>query len=733
MRRSPKCNGLRRHLTGPARPLLALATILPLLAAAGPPRHATPAIQQAEAQQVAPPEMAGRHRQWLEEDVIYIIAPVEREAFLMLESDEQREAFIEAFWRTRDPTPGTVRNEVREEHVRRLQYANRYLGAETPRRGWQTDRGRIYIQLGEPADTQSYADPRAFYPIELWMYRVDPRATGLPPFFYVMFYRPLQGGEYRMYDPITDGPGALAKEIMLQMDDPRMIVDRLLRTVGHEVALASVNLIPTEGTSFINPRPSSRNTMLFGAIEEAPLKGVDISYASGFVANRGDVDASVVFDPMPVQLSALAFWDERGLTYLHYGVEVPQEKVLIGEYESDYYLSLGLDLEIHDQRDAPVLVGGDAIEEHFDEARAQQVATAPLAYYDRVELVPGVYDVSITLKNRITGDTAVSGARLSVPNTADDSIALSDLLIAAAASPFAAPPDEEPRAFRFGGEQFVPAAGGRLPSGGTAELFMQLVATPDLGASETVELEAVLLDDEGTEVASATAAAAPVAAAPAPTPLRLSLPLVGAGPGAYSLYVTALLSSGQRLIREGRVELVNRPAFRLPEVLVASEVRLEGSEEYQLRGWQHLRKGELRAAEAYLGGALDRDPQNIGLRRSLAGIEMNLGEPADAVAVIRPLAQRPGAAGIDLLIFSQALRRSGAAAEAAAAARTLLQTGRPSAPAYNALAEALADLGNTDEAIAAYEASLAINPGQPEVREALARLKDLRGRPPADK
>ncbi|HJN47925.1 MAG TPA: GWxTD domain-containing protein [Acidobacteriota bacterium] len=679
--------------------------------------------QALEPQVVA--ELPPPHQQWLEQIVGYIISPLEREAFLVLTSNELRDGFINAFWRSRDPTPGTVRNERREEHQERIAYANRYLGTETPRPGWRTDRGRVYIKLGPPADKLTYPDPRSFYPIELWFYRSDPGTSGLPPFFYVMFFRPFQAGEFKMYDPITDGPGALAKDFMLEMADAREIVDRLLTGIGHEVALASINLIPTERTNLNRPRPSARNNFLFAAIEEAPLKGLNDSYAREFVANSGDVEARVVFDIIPLQLSTAAFWDERGLPYLHYGVEVPQEKVLIGEYESEFYLSLDLTVDITDPRGQTVIYGGDDIEEYFDETRAARVVQAPLAYYDRVELVPGFYRIAVTLTNRITDDSAVAETRVSVPNVSDDNIMLSDLLVASSATPVIGAEAAERRAFRFGGEQFTPAPQGRLPVNGTAELFMQMAATPDLGTDTTVEVSAALLTEQGTEVSTTRVAPTSIVPAPELTPLRVSLSLAGADEAPHTIRMVALLSNGQRLLRDARVEIVPAAVFELPEVLVAREDAGDGTSEYQLRGWQHLRKGELRAAEAYFSGGLERDPENIPLRRTLASIEMNLGEYVAAAAIMSPLAQRRGAMGFDLLVYSQALRKAGAPTEAAAVARTLLQANRPTAPAYQALAEALADLGSNAEAIAACELSLALDPDQPEVRELLTRLREL--------
>jgi len=678
-----------------------------------------------------PAELALRHREWIEEKVVYIITPIEKEAFLLLGSDALRDAFVEAFWRTRDPTPGTVTNEARDGYEERLAYAARYLGAETPRPGWRTDRGRTYIQLGPPSDKLTYHDPGAFYPIELWFYRTDPGPTGLPPFFWVMFFRPFQTGEYRMYDPVTDGPAALTSEFMLAEAPAAQIVDRLLFGIGHEVAMASVNLIPTDFTDLRNPRPSIRNAQLFASIEEAPLKGINVEYAHRFVANRGEVEATVVYETLPLQIAAAAFWDERGMPYLHYGVQVPAQRVLLGQFEDDYYLSLRLEVDVRDARGETIIFGGDDIQQSFEKDRADQIIRAPLAYYDRMDLVPGLYDLSVTLRNKVTDDASLAVARVSVPFAGDDRVALSDLLVASAVYPLSpAEASEEPRAFRFGREQFIPVLkGGRLPQGGTAELFMQMVATPDLELTTTVRVSATLIDAEGAEVMTLVGIPTSIMRAPAPTPLRVTIPLDTVAEGFYDVVVMAELSNGQRLVREEKLEVV-KPALAVrPEVLLAREVRATGLEEYQLRGGQHVRKGELAAAGAYFGVALDRDGNNIAFRRALAGIQVTLGLYAEAIELLRPLVASPAALHLDSLLLSEALRETGSPAEAARLARSVLANGRPTPGAYNALADALVDLGRTTDAIAAYEASLVLDKDQPAVREKLTRLKgDTRAR-----
>ncbi len=72
------------------------------------------------------------HRRWLNEDVVYIILEKERDVFLDLESEEQRDLFVEAFWAKRDPYPATLENEYQTEHYRRVEHANEYFSRDAP-------------------------------------------------------------------------------------------------------------------------------------------------------------------------------------------------------------------------------------------------------------------------------------------------------------------------------------------------------------------------------------------------------------------------------------------------------------------------------------------------------------------------------------------------------------------------------------------------------------------------
>lgn len=127
-------------------------------------------------------KLGGVYKKWLDEDVRWIITDEELSAFKKLSNNAERDIFIEGFWQRRDPTPDTAENEYKEEHYRRIAYANEHFAAGMP--GWRTDRGRIYIMYGPPTSTDSHPMGGPYqrpaeegggstetFPFEVWRYR----------------------------------------------------------------------------------------------------------------------------------------------------------------------------------------------------------------------------------------------------------------------------------------------------------------------------------------------------------------------------------------------------------------------------------------------------------------------------------------------------------------------------------------------------------------------------------
>src|SRR5437763_1564286 len=178
------------------------------------------------------PELNKAYKDWLEKDVAYIITDEERKAFKKLQTDDERERFIEEFWRRRDPDPDTDENEYREEYYERIAYANEHFASGIP--GWKTDRGRIWIMYGKPDETETHPSGGAYnresyegggststYPFERWFYRY---LQGVGSGVEIEFVDPTGSGEYRIArnpdekDALLHVPGAgltLAEEMGL--------------------------------------------------------------------------------------------------------------------------------------------------------------------------------------------------------------------------------------------------------------------------------------------------------------------------------------------------------------------------------------------------------------------------------------------------------------------------------------------------------------------------------------
>jgi len=151
-------------------------------------------------------ELETPYKKWLNEDVVYIITDEERQAWKRLATDEEREQFIEQFWLRRDPTPDSAENEFKEEHYRRIAYANERYASGIP--GWKSDRGRIYITFGPADEIESHPSGGSYerpaeegggttstYPFEQWRYRwIQDIGTDI----IIEFVDPTMTGEYRM-------------------------------------------------------------------------------------------------------------------------------------------------------------------------------------------------------------------------------------------------------------------------------------------------------------------------------------------------------------------------------------------------------------------------------------------------------------------------------------------------------------------------------------------------------
>src|SRR5579862_8006737 len=166
-------------------------------------------------------ELDSQYKTWLDQDVVYIITPEERHTFLHLSTNEEREQFIEAFWQRRNPDPDSAENTFKEEHYRRIAYANEHFASGIP--GWKTDRGKTYIMWGPPDSIDSHSPGEQYnrpytegggdtvtYGYEDWHYNY---LEGIGPGIDLEFVDPSMTGEYHLTsdpsekDALTNVPG----------------------------------------------------------------------------------------------------------------------------------------------------------------------------------------------------------------------------------------------------------------------------------------------------------------------------------------------------------------------------------------------------------------------------------------------------------------------------------------------------------------------------------------------
>ena len=255
-------------------------------------------------------DLPQNYRKWLEEEVVYIITPKEKEVFLKLENDRERELFIEAFWKQRDPNPNTPENEFKKEHFRRIAYANQWYGRDTPGPGWRSAMGRIYIMLGEPNQIEKFENLTEVFPIHIWFYE-GKLEYGLPNAFNVVFFKPEGDAEWKLYTPIKYGPQAL---LIQYAGDQTDYIEAYRQLMGIEPSIASVSLslIPGE-TSLAMPSPSIASEILIQSkIPSAPREKVKDAYAENFYKYKDTVGVEYTANYIDNDFSASVIRDAIG-------------------------------------------------------------------------------------------------------------------------------------------------------------------------------------------------------------------------------------------------------------------------------------------------------------------------------------------------------------------------------------------------------------------------------------
>lgn len=369
-------------------------------------------------------ELPQKYQEWLNL-VAYIILPQEKEVFLQLDNDRDRDLFIEAFWRQRDPTPGTPENEYKDEHIRRFNYANKFYGRSTTREGWRTDMGRIYIILGEPVSIERFESSGFIVPCQAWSYYGDPKKD-LPPHFVLLFYQRGGVGEYKLYDPVADGPANL---LLDKRDvDPTNYEElyEKIKEIAPTLANIAISIVPGEFSFGYTPSP--RNNIIIANIFESPKKDVNPSYATHFLNYKGVVSTEYLTNFVDSESIVEVIPDPAtGLSFVHLSIVPKSISVDYYEPKDQYYCPFQLNLSLRNGENIIFQYSKD-IPFYFSKQDVPKVQANGISIEDSFPIIEGNYKLTVLLQNPIAKEFSLLEKEISVPSAGEPNRLLGPIL-----------------------------------------------------------------------------------------------------------------------------------------------------------------------------------------------------------------------------------------------------------------------------------------------------------------
>jgi GWxTD domain-containing protein len=372
-------------------------------------------------------ELSKTYRKWLDEDVRWIITDEERSAFKQLSNDEERDAFIENFWLRRDPSPDTVENEFKEDHYRRIAYANEHFAAGIP--GWKTDRGRIYIMYGPADQVESHPSGGAYerpieegggststYPFEDWRYRY---IEGIGQEVIIEFVDTCMCGEYHM-------------SIDRSEKDALLMVPGAGLTMYEQMGLANkTDRFTGSGMERLGTGPFSQDqqTKQFDRLEQyaklnapPPVKFKDLE--NELVTHK--IRTNML--PFDVRLDFVRVTGDTVLVPI--ALQMQNKDVTWNEKDGVQRMNVNILGRLTTLTGRIAQTFEDTVTDTVPDDLLQKVATNWHVYAKALPLRPGRYRLDIVLKD-VNGDrVGVYSRGIVVPEFSDDKLANSSLIVA---------------------------------------------------------------------------------------------------------------------------------------------------------------------------------------------------------------------------------------------------------------------------------------------------------------
>jgi GWxTD domain-containing protein len=472
---------------------LRLAIFALILAAASLPSFAQDRRQSQQDPMDKPrnvkPELKKAYKDWLEKDVTYVITDEERKAFKKLATDDERERFIEEFWRRRDPDPDTDENEFKEEYYERIAYANEHFASGIP--GWKSDRGRIWIMYGKPDERETHPmggnyDRPSYegggntttYPFEIWFYRY---LAGVGSGVEIEFVDPTGSGEYR----IARNPNE--KDALLMVPGGGLTLSEQLGLSDKADRVSGLGGIGNNNYQREQDSPFSRLQLLADLSRPPQIKFNDLA---ANVNSPSIEDNPLNFD---IRVDFFRQSDERVITAVT--IQTANKDLVFqdsGGLQQARMNIFGRITSVAGRRagvfEDPVIT--TATIEELNEAKERKSA-----YQKAVALAPGTYKVDVIVRDVTSGATGVRHVGFTVPRYDAQKLSTSTLVLAAKLESLI----DQPAVGQFviGQTKVIPNVSGVYQKGQPVGVYLQVY---NAGIDQTtlrpsVDVEYALLKD----------------------------------------------------------------------------------------------------------------------------------------------------------------------------------------------------------------------------------------------
>ncbi len=611
------------------------------------------------------PTLPIQYQHWLREEVTYIITDQEKKAFLSLETDGERDKFIEDFWDVRNPARGAANNTYKEEHYQRLQYVNETFGRRSNTPGWMTDMGRSWILFGKPVSQARFLGYGQLYPCELWFYQNSNSGPSIPGYFTLLFFMPEDIGEYRFYRPSLDTPLKLVRGSQFNQNSD---VYKFLKPIAGDLAHAAFSLIPGDPIDTTNYTVDMTSDMLISRIQNFANDPFNVRRLRELRSLRIQVNSTfLVNQDQPLAIDTLLVADPIGQFWLDFSVPVRDRA--LGKISPDSkHLTLSSSFRL-------LTASGELIAE--DEEERQYPAFAPDGSFTpfqvggRLPLLPGEYKLEFRIVDKEKSRVFHGEKKIALPGPA--STALYGPLLFSSADRVTQPDGAKP--FQYFGVQFQPAINTALPRSEPLRLLFGL----QVPASEVSDLTVEYFVAHAQQHESRVTLKDTISAKEFRDGRLLkskTIPLTGLTPGPYSIAVTVRTATGAVLTaasipaRLGD-ELQPDPLYFLDSARTTSSPA--GSS--YIRALEAISWKDEPAAMRFMKLAVDANPENAIASRYLVEMWFKKQQFASVVSLYRQIGMKSFETSAESLTrISLSLARTGdrsAAQQILASARSL--------------------------------------------------------------